>query len=112
MRKNRLPGEYNLEENIVRSRVASEGEHLVTDALSVEHNKQIKNILKELSAKDETEKWVLFISACGGIGFIPREEAITLNMGPLGETRTIHNVPDADGKVADSMEAYTYEVYG
>lgn len=110
MRKNKFQTGNNLEENVMRSKTASEGEHVVTDAVLVDHNKQ--SIMEESSIKDKVEKWALFISACGGIGFIPKEEAKALNLGPLGETRTIHNIPDAEGNVAMSIEVHTYEVYG
>ncbi|WPP50828.1 hypothetical protein [Catalinimonas niigatensis] len=59
----------------------------------------------------DTEEWVLFISACGGFGFIRKDEAMNFNMGPSGETRTIHNVPDAEGKVTNSSEIHTYAIY-
>lgn len=112
MRKNKLPESYYQEENIIREKIASDGEPLVNNAITEERGGQIRANMDQFLDKDETEKWALYISACGGFGFILKEEAKNLNMEPSGETRTIHNVPDAEGKVTDSMEAHTYEVYG
>lgn len=112
MRKNKLPGEYYSDEGMISAKILSDGENLITNVGTAEPMDQIKTNIEMFLGKDEIQKWALFISACGGIGFILKEEAKSLNMGPLGETRTIHNVPDADGKVADSLEAHTYEVYG